>query len=167
MDSSLAGYRIYRSTLGAGGPFSSLSANLLSAAGYCDLNVSNGQTNYYLLTAVDTNMVESSPAAAVVAAAPAPFANDNAFLDYVQEASFDYFWYLSNPTNGLTPDRTATNSVCSIAAVGFGLTAIGIGVDHGWISRADAVARTATTLNTFAQGAQGSALTGIMGYKGW
>ena len=36
---------------------------------------------------------------------PNPFASDDAFLDYVQQANFDYFWYAANPTNGLVPDR--------------------------------------------------------------
>jgi hypothetical protein len=89
-----------------------------------------------------------------------PFANDDQFLDYVQETDFDYFWYWANPANGLVPDRSETNSACSISAVGFGLTAIGIAIDHGWISRAQGVARVTTTLNTFLQGPQGSSRHG-------
>ena len=85
-------------------------------------------------------------------ALPHAFASDDEFLDYVQQTSFDYFWYGANPANGLVPDRSAPGSACSIAAVGFGLTAIGIGVDHGWITRTQAVARVLTTLNTFLQG---------------
>src|SRR5262249_31395316 len=80
---------------------------------------------------------------------------------------FDYFWYSANLTNGLIPDRSAANSACSIAAVGFGLTAIGIGVDHGWISRTQAVARVLTTLNTFLSGPQGTNTGGMIGYNGW
>src|SRR5438445_2713091 len=100
-------------------------------------------------------------------AVPHLFASDDQFLDYVQQTSFDYFWYGANPANGLAPDRSATGSACSIAAVGFGLTAIGIGVDHGWITRTQAVARVLTTLNTFLQGPQGPGASGVIGYKGW
>jgi len=85
----------------------------------------------------------------------------------VQQANFDYFWYAANPANGLVPDRTATGSACSIAAVGFGLTAIGIGIDHGWISRTQGVARVLTTLNTFLSGPQGPGTSGVIGYNGW
>jgi len=98
---------------------------------------------------------------------PHPFADDDEFLEYVQQTSFDYFWYGANPNNGLVPDRSATDSPCSIAAVGFGLTCIGIGIEHGWISRTQGVARVLTTLNTFLQGPQGSNETGVIGYKGW
>jgi len=71
--------------------------------------------------------------------------------------NFDYFWYAANPANGLVPDRSTAGSACSIAAVGFGLTAIGIGIDHGWISRTQGVTRVMATLNTFLNGPQGSA----------
>ena len=63
------------------------------------------------------------------------FASDAEFLELLQRKAFDYFWLEANSTNGLVRDRSRTNSYCSIAAVGFGLTAIGIGIDHGWIAR--------------------------------
>ncbi len=168
-DANLAGYRLYRSTSSAGGPFSLVnSSSLLTGPGYGDISsfVVNGRTNFYYATAVDTNSVESAPAAAV-GAFPHSFANNDEFLDYVQQTCFFYFWYAGNPANGLVPDSSAPGSACSIAAVGFGLTTIGIAADHGWITRAQAVARVLTTLNTFWQGPQGSATTGVIGYKGW
>src|ERR1039458_10396472 len=134
-DANLSGYHVYRS-LTSGGPFVVQNSTLLTSPGFCDLSagVVNGQTNFYQVTAVTTTAQESLPST-TLAAVPNPFANNDAFLDYVQQANFDYFWYAANPANGLVPDRSATGSACSIAAVGFGLTAIGIGVDHGWISR--------------------------------
>src|SRR2546422_5924206 len=62
-DASLAGYRVYRSTAGVGGPFSLLNSNLLTGPGYCDisLQVINGRTNFYHVTAVSTNSQESTP----------------------------------------------------------------------------------------------------------
>jgi hypothetical protein len=167
-EANLAGYRVYRSTAGAGGPFSPLNSSLLTGPGYCDVSgkVVNGQTNFYYVTAVDSGSQESSPST-TLSALPHPFASDDEFMDYVQETCFYYFWYAANPANGLVPDRSASGSACSIAAVGFGLTAIGIAADHGWISRTQAVARVLTTLNTFLQGPQGPGTTGIIGYKGW
>ena len=167
-DPSLGGYRVYRSTAGSGGPFTLITATLLTSPGYCDLSSSvvNGNTNFYYVTAVDTGSQESAPSA-VLGITPQPFASDNAFLDYVQETCFDYFWYLANPANGLVPDRSTTTSACSIAAVGFGLSAIGIAIDHGWITRTQGVARVLTTLNTFLNGTQGPGTSGIIGYKGW
>src|SRR6266850_2175849 len=166
-EANLAGYRVYRSTDSAG-PFTLQTPSLLTSAGFCDLTaaVVNGQTNFYRVTAVNTTSQESLPSV-TLGVVPHVFANDDEFLDYVQQTSFDYFWYLANPSNGLVPDRSASGSVCSVAAVGFGLSAIGIGIDHGWISRTQGVARVLTTLNTFLQGPQGPAASGTIGYNGW
>jgi hypothetical protein len=166
-ESNLAGYRVYRS-LSSGGPFVAQSPSLLTSPGFCDLSVGvvNGQTNFYQVTALTTSSQESLPSP-TLAAVPRPFASDDEFLEYVQQTSFDYFWFLANPGNGLVPDRSTATSPCSIASVGFGLTAIGIGVDHGWISRTQGVTRVLTTLNTFLNGPQGSNTSGTIGYKGW
>ena len=51
--------------------------------------------------------------------------------------------------------------------MGFGLTAIGIAIDHGWITRDQGVARVLTTLNTFLNGPQGAGTSGTIGYQGW
>jgi len=162
----VSGYRVYRST--SGGSFVLLNPTaLLTTPGYCDLTgVINGQTNSYEVSAVNTSSQESPPSTPLAAVAHT-FANDDAFLEYVQQVNFDYFWYLANPSNGLVPDRSATGSACSIAAVGFGLTAICIGIDHGWINRTQGVERVLTTLNTFLQGPQGPGASGMIGYNGW
>jgi len=167
-EATLSGYRVYRSTTGSTGPFSLLTPTLLKAPGFCDLSgkVVNGQTNFYYVTAVDALSQESSPSV-TLAAVPHTFASDDDFLEFIQQAHFNFFWYLANPANGLIPDRSATGSACSIAAVGFGLTAIGIGIDHGWISRAQGAERVRTTLATFLNKPQGSGTYGYIGYKGW
>jgi hypothetical protein len=162
-DPTLAGYNVYRAAASTG-PFTLQGS--VNSAGYCDLRVTDGQTNYYEVTAKSSTTGESAPSS-ILAAAATPFASTDQFLDYIQEANFDYFWYWANPLNGLVPDRSQTNSTCSIAAVGFGLTAIGIAIDHGWITRAQGVARVLTTLNTFLQGPQGPQTTGVIGYNGW
>jgi hypothetical protein len=164
-DPTLAGYNVYRGSAVAG-PFTIQNTSLLTSAGFCDLKVVNGQTNFYEVTAVDIGSNQSSPAP-VLAAVSNPFTNTDQFLDYIQETDFDYFWYWANSLNGLIPDRSETTSTASIAAVGFGLTAIGIAIDHGWITRSQGVARVITTLDTFLDGPQGSAETGVIGYNGW
>ena len=83
-----------------------------------------------------------------------------ALLDTIQHTAFNYFWYEANPANGLIKDRAAvsgtSNAPCSIASVGFGLTAICIGVDHGWVTRVAARDRVLATMKTFWYGPQGS-----------
>ncbi len=79
-----------------------------------------------------------------------------ALLDTIQHAAFNYFWFEANPANGLIKDRSTSDSPCSIAATGFGLSAICIGVDHGWVTREAARDRVLATLRTFWQEPQGS-----------
>jgi hypothetical protein len=89
-----------------------------------------------------------------------------ALLDTLQHTAFDFFWDQANPANGLIRDRWPTPSPCSIASVGFGLSAICIGIDHGWITREEGRDRVLTTLNTFWTYPQGPDVSGTIGYKG-
>jgi hypothetical protein len=90
-----------------------------------------------------------------------------AFLDDLQERTFDFFWETTNPANGLTPDRWPDPPFSSIAAVGFALTAYPVGVERGWVGRAEAAERTATTLR-FLQGApEGPAPAGLTKHRGF
>ncbi len=88
------------------------------------------------------------------------------FLDHLQREAFDYFVHEANPLNGLIADKTATGSPASIAAVGFALTAYPVGVERGFITRADAIHRTLTTLRFFHQSVQ-SGDVDATGYKGF
>src|SRR5437879_1102453 len=99
---------------------------------------------------------------------PAPdSARAAAFLDTLEERTFHYFCDLTNPQNGLTPDRAPSPSFSSIAAVGFALTAYPIGVERGYITRAQAAARTVTTLRFFWTAPQDSSISGATGYHGF
>ena len=97
----------------------------------------------------------------------APEPRDDVFLNDVQQRTFRWFWDLTNPQNGLTPDRAPTKSFSSVAAVGFALTAYPVGVERGWVSRDQARDRTLTTLRFFWEAPQGSQPTGVTGYKGF
>lgn len=88
---------------------------------------------------------------------------DNDLLDDVSRRSFRYFWEQTNPRTGLVLDRAMADGspddspdhrdVASIAATGFGLTALAIAADHRWISRDVARDRVLTTLRFFAASA--------------
>ena len=87
--------------------------------------------------------------------------SDAALMDTVQHAAFNFFWLESNSVNGLIRDRSTPTSPASIAAVGFGLSGICIGTDHGWVPRASAADRVLRTLWTFWHGPQGDGNTFI------
>ena len=49
--------------------------------------------------------------------------NDEELLNQIQRAAFGYFLEAVNPANGLVADTSRANSPCSIAVVGFALSA--------------------------------------------
>lgn len=62
---------------------------------------------------------------------------EDAFLEEVERTSFQYFWEAANPTTGLVKDRSQAvgpdaRTAASIAATGFGLTALCIADHRGW-----------------------------------
>lgn len=76
---------------------------------------------------------------------------DDQFLDDLEKANFLFFWEQANRETGLVKDRanvrtTGQTTVASIAATGFGLTALCIGSRRGWVSIADARERAMITL---------------------
>jgi hypothetical protein len=151
VDARLAGYRVYRAP-SATGPFEPHSA-ILPTNHFVDVAVENGSTYRYRVRAVDTAGRESHDSA-TISATPQALA-DEAFLDLVQHTAFDYFWYETNPANGLIKDRSSDPSLSSIAAVGFGLSALTVGIDRGWISREAGRARALTTLTFLWNSPQG------------
>lgn len=84
-----------------------------------------------------------------------PPATDEAAILYEMRACFDFFWNeaqtdKSSPAYGLIADRYPNGgNMASIASVGFGLPAIVIGVERGWITRSEGSERVLGTLNTF------------------
>ncbi len=98
--------------------------------------------------------------------APAPV-SDAVLLDDVELRGFHYFWDLADPHTFLVPDRAPTPSFSSIAAVGFGLTAYGIGAERGYVTRAEAAERTLATLRSLLAMRQGPEPRGVSGYKGF
>jgi hypothetical protein len=99
--------------------------------------------------------------------AVAPTPTDTAMLDDVERRSFHFFWDLADPNTHLVPDRWPTPSFSSIAAVGFGLTAYGIGAERGYVTREAAAERTRATLQSLLAMKQGPEPRGVSGYHGF
>jgi hypothetical protein len=88
-------------------------------------------------------------------------------FDDIEERTFRWFWDTGNPANGLVPDTWPEPDFCSIAAVGFALTAYPVGVARGWITRAAARERTLATLRFFDRAPQGEAGDDVSGHQGF
>jgi hypothetical protein len=96
--------------------------------------------------------------------------NDQNVSDEVMEAlqrqTFDYFVHEANPLNGLIIDKTEPGAPASIAAVGLALSSYPVGVERGFITRAQAIERTLATLRFF-NGSVQSTDPDATGYKGF
>jgi len=103
------------------------------------------------------NATESAARQQPVEPAPLPTpgslsAEDDQFLDALERANFLFFWEQGNPQTGLIKDRcnvraNDTSLAASIASTGFGLTAICIADQRGYISHADARLRVLRALS--------------------
>ena len=89
------------------------------------------------------------------APSPAPTSlapEDDQFLDALERANFLFFWEQANPDTGLIKDRcnvraNDTSVAASIASSGFGLTAICIAENRGYISHEEAHLRVVRSLS--------------------
>lgn len=88
--------------------------------------------------------------------------SDDAFLEDLSRRSFRFFWEQADPRTGLVADRARANgtsydkshpsiNIASSAATGFGLTALCIGAERGWVDRQAARERVLTTLRFYAE----------------
>src|SRR6266576_7227238 len=93
--------------------------------------------------------------------APAPTSgeiSDEQFLDEVERASFEFFWQEASSSTGQVKDRALLNGdngsrpISSIAATGFGLTALCIADRRGYRKTSEIVERTKKTLRFLSQG---------------
>lgn len=98
-----------------------------------------------------------SPSEQIVIAAPPDIArppfkfahNDERFLDDVQHGAFLFLWRECSPTTGMVVDRSSVD-FASAAGVGFQLAALPIGVERGWVTRAQAEERARRILTALA-----------------
>src|SRR5260221_180825 len=72
-------------------------------------------------------------------------------LDEIEHRAFRYFWEVADPNTGLVNDRAGNfgpddYTVASIAATGYGLAALPIGVERGWIDHDGGAIRARLTL---------------------
>lgn len=91
------------------------------------------------------------------------------FLDQLQRDTFLFFWKEAHSDHGMIPDRSPAKEYTfhTIAGVGFGLTAYGVGAERGYITRAEARDRTLMTLRFLWEAPKGEGTSGIIGHKGF
>lgn len=86
--------------------------------------------------------------------------SDEVFLEDLSRRTFRYFVEQADPDTGLVLDRARADgsphdethrNIASIAATGFGLTALCIAAERGWMNRSDVQKRLRSALTFFAE----------------
>lgn len=92
----------------------------------------------YKITAEDNQLNESAFSSTVAAqTAELP---DEALLEMVQAYTFRYFWDFAHPVSGMARERNTTSTVTA-GGSGFGLMAILVGIERGFIARDQGITR--------------------------
>ncbi len=65
--------------------------------------------------------------------------SDSALLTMVQRQTFRYFWENAHPTSGMARERNTSGDIVTIGGTGFGVSAIVVAVERGFITRAEGV----------------------------
>ena len=70
-----------------------------------------------------------------------PVISDEELLTLVQKQTFRYFWDFAHPVSGLARERNTSGEIVTSGGSGFGLMALIVGMDRGFITRDEGVAR--------------------------
>lgn len=76
-----------------------------------------------------------------------PVISDDALLTLVQQQTFKYFWDFAHPNCGLARERNTSGDIVTIGGSGFGLMAMVVAMERGFITRADGVTRLNTIVS--------------------
>jgi exo beta-1,2-glucooligosaccharide sophorohydrolase (non-reducing end) len=104
----------------------------------------SGRTVYYRVVASDVQYRESTPSEVVSAATRAP---DHQFTDaelltMLQEETFRYYWEGAHPDSGTSLENIpGDDRIVATGASGFGIMALIVGVDRGFITRQEGLER--------------------------
>jgi len=66
---------------------------------------------------------------------------DDDLLTLVQQQTFKYFWDFGHPSSGMARERNSSGDVVTTGGSGFGIMAMIVGMERGFISRADGIMR--------------------------
>ncbi|MFP5205285.1 MAG: glucoamylase family protein [Acidobacteriota bacterium] len=137
-DPNLAQYVIYRSE--GGGPFQPIGVQRAGVDRYCDYTGNPHMTASYRVMARTSSLLESAPSAGATASTH-PMTDDE-LLTMVEEASFRYYWEAAEPHSGMARENQPGNDdMIALGASGFGVMAIMVGAERGFITRQQAVDR--------------------------
>jgi exo beta-1,2-glucooligosaccharide sophorohydrolase (non-reducing end) len=131
-------YVIYRSL--EGGPFEPVGIQVPGIRRWEDFLGATGKNATYKVAAVDRSFHQGS-LSAPTSAITHPMTDDE-LLTMVQQASFRYYWEGGSPVSGMARENIPGNdNIVATGASGFGVMALVVGVDRGFITREQGVER--------------------------
>jgi len=134
----VGGYNIYRGD-SRSGPFRKLNTRPYELGVYSDFLGENGRTCYYYVAPVMAG--REGKRSAVVSAASYKM-TDEQLLTSVQQATFRYFWDFAHPVSGMAREGLRHHrDTVTTGGTGFGLMAIIVGAERGFVSRSEAARR--------------------------
>lgn len=142
-ETDLNGYQVQRS-LGIDKPFSTIGLVQPSDTGYIDwvkdINPS-GMLQYRVASINATNQLS---AYSEIASATTRTFTDEELLNMVQQYTFRYFYDFAHPICGLARERNTSGDIVTTGGSGFGIMALLVGVNRGFITRQQAIQRLLT-----------------------
>jgi len=76
-----------------------------------------------------------------------PKISDDSLLTLVQKQTFRYFWDYGHPVSGLARERTGSGETVTIGGSGFGVMAMLVAIERGFITRQQGFDRISTIVN--------------------
>jgi len=113
---------------------------------YSDFLGKSGVTAEYKIASSDHGYRVSAPSQAVTASTRA--FSDDELLTMLQEACFHYYWDGAHPDSGMTLENIpGDDRIVATGASGMGIAALVVGVDRGFITRAQGIERLTKIVN--------------------
>ncbi|HEV2197445.1 MAG TPA: glucoamylase family protein [Candidatus Acidoferrum sp.] len=131
-------YKIYRSFDGK--TFTPIATQRADRTRFEDFLGESGKTATYKLSAVTSDYSESPLSAHVTATTRAM--SDDELLTMVQQACFRYYWEAGHPNAGMAIEiLPGDENLIALGSSGFGIMALVVGVERGFITREQGVER--------------------------
>jgi hypothetical protein len=76
-----------------------------------------------------------------------PDISDDSLLTLVQKQTFSYFWDFGHPASGMARERNSSGDVVTTGGTGFGIMALPVAIQRGFITRDEGLTRLTTILD--------------------
>lgn len=70
-----------------------------------------------------------------------PLITDDALLTLIQQQTFKYFWDFAEPVSGMARERNTSGNLVTSGGSGFGIMALIVGMERGFITRSEGLER--------------------------